>query len=250
MQRPLVVRRSAIAAAAALSALAWVTGAGAAGASGRPSALGRLTLSRPAAVEKSTVFAGYTSEATGITTVAATLTVPHVTTCTASEDAGMGPVVIVDGPKYFVGAGAEASCDFGSITYQIAVNYNGSEKKFLTVRPKDKITVSITLGRTTTTVAITDVTSKQSTSRVVPAGKVQVASLGDDTLENLSTHKALPIPSFTNHQFTAVKVNGKPLAKATPLVRQELVKGSKVLVQAGLLTSGGTAFKMYFKAAG
>jgi hypothetical protein len=201
-------------------------------------------------VTKNTSFGGYLTQRSRIKSVLATLEVPFIKKCATTEDSGMGPVVIVGGSTYFVGAGAEASCELGATTYQIAVNYNGSENKFLTVKPKDQVIVYIAVTSKSTTVVINDLTSKKKISRQVPAGVLTYAELGDDTLVNGGTNKQLPIPAFTNHRFTDCKVNGQDFSMATPLTDQELVKGKTVLIQAGPLTTKGTAFTMLFKNAG
>jgi hypothetical protein len=43
----------------------------------------------------------------------------------------------------------------------------------------------------------------------------------------------VPIPMFTSHQFTAVKINGKVLKDATPLLDEELVRGKTILIKPG-----------------
>jgi hypothetical protein len=73
----------------------------------------RLTMAKPP-LSKSTRFAGYTTAGAGLKTVTATLKVPLITKCsTKTVDAGFGPVAILEGTGYFVGAGAEAACQSG-----------------------------------------------------------------------------------------------------------------------------------------
>jgi len=206
----------------------------------------RVSTSKPP-IYQSTSFAGYTSEEKGLKAVLATLEVPLITKCGATADSGVAPVVIVEGSKYFVGAGAEASCQNGARTYRIAVNYNGSETKSLTVKPEDEITVYIATSSKSTTVKITDLTSHQKTSQTVPGGVATAALIGDDTLEQGGTKQQLPIPSFTDHKFTFCKVNARALSTATPLIDEELVKGKTLLIQASALLANGTGFWMYFK---
>jgi hypothetical protein len=134
-------------------------------------------------------------------------------------------------------------------TYEIAVNYNGSENKLLVVKPKDEISVSITVTRKVTSVKITDLTSKQKTARTVPIGPISEVFLGDDTLVNSSTGKQLPIAAFTDHKFSNCKINGKFLGKSKTLTDYELVKGTTVLIQAGPLSSTGASFTMLFRKA-
>jgi Peptidase A4 family len=201
-----------------------------------------LTLAIP--VEKSTQTAGYLTEKSGIKTVSTTFEVPKITNCTASSETGMGPVVILLGTKYFVGAGAEAECMHGTLTYQIAVNHNGSETHYLTVSPEDEISVEITIGAKVS-VKIEDLTTKQSTSQLVPKGKVSDAELGDDSLT--SGGKEVPIPKFTHHKFSDVMINGKVLVDAKPLVAEELVRAKTVLIKAGALDKAGNSFVMSYK---
>jgi hypothetical protein len=153
-------------------------------------------------------------------------------------------VVILSGKGYFVGAGAEAECQQGSTSYLVAVNHNGNEAHFLTIQAKDKISVSITIA-STVTVTIKDLTTKQTASQSVPKGNITAAELGDDSLSQ-GGHQ-VPIPNFTDHQFSKAYINGKPLIKATPLFEEVLVKGKTVLIKPGPITQGGTSFLMIFK---
>lgn len=190
-------------------------------------------------------FAGYISEKTGIKTVSTRFEVPQITKCPATGNSGFGPVAIVVGSNnYFVGAGAEAACQSGVKTYQLAINYNGSEKKFIGVKPEDIVFVSITVSSTKTAVHIENLTTKHSISQQVPAGHVTAVELGDDTLTQGTTQ--LPVPPFSHHLFNHAKVNGYPLSKATPLFDEELVKNTIVLIKASALTSLGTAFTMTY----
>ena len=233
-----------------LLALTSMSGTANAAGQSHTSTLGSAGGSFSTTISKSPSFAGYISQKKHIKSVLATLEVPFIKKCPSTADGGMGPVVIVGGKKYFVGAGAEASCRKGTTTYQIAVNYNGSESKFLSVKPKDEITVYVTVGAKKTTVVIDDLTSKQKISKDVPAGVPTYADLGDDTLVDSSTNKQLPIPPFSDHRFTGVKINGRALGTATPLSAQELVLRKTVLILPGALSAKGTAFTMIFKNAG
>lgn len=196
-------------------------------------------------VIKSTGTAGYISEKRGIKTVSVTFEVPKITSCTASEKAGMGPVVILVGKGYFVGAGAEASCQDGTTSYTIAINHNGTETHPLTIGAGEKISVDIGIGSKAVSVKIDDLSTKQKVSQFVPKGKITAAELGDDSL---SQGKAeLPIPKFTDHQFSDAKINGKALSHATPLLAEELVKSKTVLVKPGPLNKAGDGFVMLFE---
>ena len=87
--------------------------------------------------------------------------------------------------------------------------------------------------------------TKAKTSESVPKGKVTSAELGDDSLSQ--GKQRVPIPQFTDHQFTDAKINGKVLSKAGPLVDEELVSGKTILVEAGPIEKGGESFVMHFK---
>ena len=196
-------------------------------------------------VLKSASTAGYISEKHGIKTVSTVFEVPKIIGCTASENAGMGPVVILVGSGYFVGAGAEAECQDGTLTYMVAINYNGSETHPLTVSAEDEISVDITIKSKTVLVNIEDLTTKEKTSQSLPKGKITAAELGDDSLTQ--DNQQVPIPRFTSHQFTDVKINGKALKDAVPLLDEELVRGKTVLIEAGRISKAGDAFVMYFE---
>ncbi len=71
-----------------------------------------------------------------------------ITNCTSTSNSGMGPVVILLGYHYFVGAGAEAECQNGTTSYMVATNHNGSESHPLTVAAQDQISVTVTVGKT------------------------------------------------------------------------------------------------------
>jgi len=195
-------------------------------------------------VLKSASTAGYISEKRGIKSVSTVFEVPKIIDCTASENAGMGPVVILVGSGYFVGAGAEAECQDGTLTYMVAINHNGSETHPLTVAAQDEISVDITIESKTVLVKIEDLTTKQKTSQSLPKGKISAAELGDDSLTQ-DNHQ-VPIPKFTSHQFTDVKINGKALKDAAPLLDEELVRGKTVLIKAGRISKAGDSFVMYF----
>ncbi|MGO8958496.1 MAG: G1 family glutamic endopeptidase [Streptosporangiaceae bacterium] len=202
-----------------------------------------LALSIP--VVKSKATAGYISEKRGIKSVSTTFEVPKITSCAAGQNAGMGPVVILVGNGYFVGAGAEAECQSGTSSYMVAINHNGAETHPLNVAARDKISVDITIGSKTVLVKIEDLTTKEKTSQSLPKGKVTAAELGDDSLTQ-GQHQ-VPIPKFTSHQFTDVKINGKVLREAGPLLDEELVRGKTVLIKAGPIDKAGDAFVMDFE---
>jgi len=201
-----------------------------------------LTLAIP--VSKSTVTAGYVSQERGITSVSTTFEVPSITNCTPSTNAGMGPVVILLGPHYFVGAGAEAECQNGTTTFIVAINHNGSEAHPLTVAAQDEISVTVTVGRTVVGVRIDDKTSNKVVAQNVPKSTVTAAELGDDTL--FQGHQEVPIPQFTDHKFASTEINGKVLRLATPLTEDELVKGSTVLIAPSAISASGASFVMRF----
>lgn len=240
---------SCVALAASAAAVAAPAGASATTSPGGVGErIGPLTLATPVAkvpVEKSKSTAGYISEKSGIRTVSTTFEVPKITTCTSTENAGMGPVVILLGTNYFVGAGAEAECQSGTTSYMIAINHNGTETHPLTVSARDKISVKISIGSKSVEVKIDDLTSKQKTSQSLPKRKVSDAELGDDSLTQSS--KQVPIPRFTAHEFTDVKINGKVMRDASPLVDEELVKGKTVLIKASALNKAGDSFVMHFE---
>jgi hypothetical protein len=194
---------------------------------------------------KSKSTAGYVSEKRGIKTVSADFEVPKIIGCTASDNAGMGPVIIIVGSGYFVGAGAEAECQDGVLSYMVAINHNGSETHPLTVAATNEISVEITIRSKSVLVRIEDLTTKHSTSQSLPKGKVTAAEFGDDSLTE-SGHQ-VPIPRFTRHQFTAVKINGKILRDATPLLDEELVRGKTILIKPGRIEKAGDAFVMSFE---
>lgn len=233
-----------------MAAAAAPAGASAVGlrAGGGPRLAAPLALAVPRAkipLEKSTSTAGYVSAKSRIKTASTTFEVPEITNCTSSQNTGMGPVVILVGKNYFVGAGAEAECQSGATSYMIAINHNGTETHPLTVSAKDKISVQITIGSKSVAVKIQDLTTKQKTSESLPKRKVSDAEFGDDSLSESS--KQVPIPKFTAHEFTDVKVNGKVLRDAVPLIDEELVSGKTVLIKAGALNKAGDSFVMHFE---
>ncbi len=209
-----------------------------------------ITLAIPAANSKIPVVkdkstAGYISEKSGIKTVSTTFEVPEITNCTAGHTSGMGPVVILVGPGYFVGAGAEAECRGGVTSYLVAINHNGSETHPLTVAAKDKISVDVTIESKVVFVKIEDLTTKKTASQSLPKGKVTAAELGDDSLTQ--SGQRIAIPKFTDHQFTDDKINGKVLKDATPLTDEELVRGKTLLIEPGPLNKAGDLFVMKFE---
>jgi Peptidase A4 family len=206
-------------------------------------ALGTTSAKIPILKSKST--AGYISEKHGIKTVSADFEVPKIIGCTTSENAGMGPVVIIVGSGYFVGAGAEAECQDGVLSYMVAINHNGSETHPLNVAATNEISVEITIRAKSVLVRIEDLTTKQTTSQSLAKGKVTAAEFGDDSLTQ--NNKQVPIPRFTKHQFSAVKINGKVLKDATPLLDEELVRGKTILIKAGAISKAGNAFVMNFE---
>lgn len=196
-------------------------------------------------VLRSKTTAGYISEKKGIKTVSVTFEVPKITNCTSGHNAGMGPVVILVGSGYFVGAGAEAECQSGVTSYMIAINHNGAETHPLTVAARNKISVDITVGLKVVIVKIEDLTTKQKTSQSLPKGKVTAAEFGDDSLTQGG--QQVPIPKFTDHQFSFAKVNGKVLRDAVPLLDEELVRGKTVLIKPGAINKAGNSFVMLFE---
>ena len=195
-------------------------------------------------IDKNAVTAGYVSEEKGISAVSTTFEVPVITNCTASSNAGMGPVVILLGPRYFVGAGAEAECQNGTTTYMVAINHNGSESHPLTVAAKDQISVTVTVGRSVVGVYIDDMTSKKKVAQNVAKSKVTAAELGDDTL--FQNGKEVPIPKFSDHKFVSAKINGKVLKVAAPLLDDVLVLHKTVLIEPSPISPSGASFVMKF----
>jgi hypothetical protein len=235
----------AVGAGISLAAMAAPAASASSGTSGRSPAL-TLTVAKgtiPLLKSKST--AGYLSELRGIKSVTATFEVPRITSCTAHQNAGMGPVIILVGNGYFVGAGAEAECQDGTVSYMIAINHNGAETHPLNVAAKNKITVSIGIGAKVVVVKIDDLTTKAKTSQSLPKGKVTAAELGDDSLTQ--GRSQVPIPKFSNHEFSDVKINGKVLTHAGPLLDEELVRGKTVLIKPGPINKAGDAFAMDFE---
>lgn len=204
----------------------------------------RLAPATSVPIDKNAVIAGYVSEEEGISTVSTTFEVPAITNCTAGKNSGMGPVVILTGPRYFVGAGAEAECQNGTTSYMVAVNHNGSETHPLTVAAHDQISVTVTVGKTVVGVQIVDMTSHQKAAQNVAKGKVTAAQLGDDSLFQGS--KEVPIPAFTDHKFVSTKINGKVLKDAAPLIDDELVFHNTVLIEPGPISASGASFAMKF----
>jgi Peptidase A4 family len=204
----------------------------------------RLAPATSISIYKNTATAGYVSEEEGISTVSTTFEVPAITNCTAGTNAGMGPVVILTGPRYFVGAGAEAECQNGTITYMVAINHNGAETHPLTVAAQDQISVTVTVGRTLVGVQIVDKTSAKKVAQNVAKAKVTAAELGDDSLFQGS--KEVPIPAFTDHKFLSTRINGKVLKDAAPLIDDELVLHNTVLIEPGPISASGASFAMKF----
>jgi Peptidase A4 family len=196
-------------------------------------------------VDKNSVTAGYVSEETGIDKVSTTFEVPAISNCTSDSDSGMGPVVILLGPKYFVGAGAEAECQNGTTSYMVAINHNGSESHPLTVAAEDQISVTVTVGKTVVGVQIEDMTSHKKVAQNIAKAKVTAAELGDDTLFQGS--KEVPIPTFTDHKFVSTEVNGKVLSAAKPLTDDVLVLHKTVLIEPGPISKSGASFTMLFE---
>ena len=93
-------------------------------------------------------------------------------------------------------------------------------------------------------VASQNLSTKKKVSQSVAKGKVTEVELGDDSLSQGSHEVA--IPKFTSHQFTHVRINGKVLKDATPLLDEELVRGKTILVKPGPISSGD-AFVMHFE---
>jgi Peptidase A4 family len=195
-------------------------------------------------IDKNADTAGYVSQETGISTVSTTFEVPMITNCTATTNAGMGPVAILLGPRYFVGAGAEAECQNGATSYLVAINHNGSENHPLTVAALDQISVNITVGKSVVGVQILDLTSHKKVAQNVAKAKVTAAELGDDSL--FQGHSEVPIPMFTDHKFISTKINGKVLKLATPLLDDELVLNKTVLIEPDPISPSGASFVMRF----
>lgn len=195
-------------------------------------------------ISKNAVIAGYVSEEKNISTVSTTFEVPNITNCTPGSNSGMGPVVILLGPRYFVGAGAEAECQNGTTTYLVAINHNGSESHPLTVAAQDQINVSVTVGRTVVGVRIDDMTANKKIAQNVAKAKVTAAELGDDSL--FQNGKEVPIPVFTDHRFVSTKINGKVLKVATPLIDDVLVLNKTVLIEPSPISPSGASFVMRF----
>jgi hypothetical protein len=195
-------------------------------------------------VYKNVQTAGYVSEQAGIVSVSTSFEVPEITTCTSGENAGMGPVVILLGNRYFVGAGAEAECQNGVTSYIVAISVDGKETHPLTVAAEDLISVAVTVGAAAVSIKIDDLTSKETTSEKVLKGKVTSAELGDDSLYQ-GKHE-VPIPRFTDHQFTDARINGRVLSKAVPLLADVLVNGKTILIAPGAISKAGDSFVMHF----
>ena len=245
--RPRHVGRSALAVAAACTSLALSTAPSAAGAARAATgsrADARLALAASIPINKNALTAGYVSEEKGISTVSTTFEVPNITNCAPGSNSGMGPVVILLGPRYFVGAGAEAECQNGTTSYLVAINHNGSESHPLTVAAQDQISVTVVVGKTVVGVRIDDKTSNKIVAQNVAKAKVTAAELGDDSL--FQGHHEVPIPKFTDHQFVSTKINGKVLKLAVPLVDYELVLGKTVLIEPGAISASGASFVMRF----
>jgi Peptidase A4 family len=204
----------------------------------------RLVVATPIPVDKNSVTSGYVSEEKGISKVSTTFEVPAITNCTSADNSGMGPVVILLGSKYFVGAGAEAECQSGTTSYMVAINHDGSESHPLTVAARDQINVTIIVGGTVVGVRIDDMTSHKVVAQNVAKSKVTAAEFGDDSLFQGS--KEVPIPTFTDHKFISTEVNGKVLRSAVPLTDDVLVLHRTVLIEPSPISASGASFTMKF----
>lgn len=235
--------RCALAVAAVVALMALSTTSATASALGSRVDM-RLALATSIPIDENSATAGYISEEKGISSISTTFEVPSITNCTASSNSGMGPVVILLGPHYFVGAGAEAECQNGTTSYMVAINYNGSENHPLTVAAEDQISVTVTVGKGIVGVQIDDMTSHKKVAQNVAKAKVTAAELGDDSLFQGSAE--VPIPMFTDHKFVSAKINGKVLKLAEPLTDDELVLHKTVLIEPGPISASGASFVMKF----
>ena len=188
----------------------------------------RLAPATSIPIDKNTVTAGYVSEVKDISSVSTTFEVPAITNCTSASNSGMGPVVILTGSRYFVGAGAEAECQNGTTSYMVAINHNGSEPS--PHRRREGSDQRHRHGREDRGGSVNrrhDVAQAGCPER--REGEGDRRGLGDDSLFQGS--KEVPIPMFTDHNFVSTKINGKVLKVAEPLIDDELVLHNTVLIE-------------------
>ena len=162
-------------------------------------------------------FAGYQTTQTSVTSATDTFKVPTLTGCTAtSTDAvGFGVNLANTAGTSFDGGNIFAFCNGTVGAYEIDFYINNNEGDVpLTINPGDKISITITVGATTTTVLVSDTTSGTSVSATDKGKSMQVAQVGAIKLIDSSTGNPLGIPNFGTATHKS-KVNGVKLANLT-----------------------------------
>ncbi|HTW19688.1 MAG TPA: G1 family glutamic endopeptidase [Mycobacteriales bacterium] len=194
-------------------------------------------------------FAGYLVSKTkgSLTSATTTVVVPNIT-CKKSYS-GVGPSIVVETKPnkknvYFVDVAAVGvGCVKGKPEFESVLQVNGSSSNDISFAAGDKVTMTVTVTKSRTSVSVDDLTSGAHKTRT-GAGKVgEYAYVGDQGLQ-INNYKT-PLDPFTKTSFSGSEVNHKSLT-AEKAVAYERKRGKTLLIAVSKLSSGknfSTTFK-------
>jgi hypothetical protein len=185
------------------------------------------------------LFGGYIANPSGVDSVSGDVTVPTIT-CTSPKPQDLNANIGLMGSSTEAQGGVLSQCLHGSPLYT-ASGTAGLVTFHMPVNPGDVVAVTANQSTRGTTVTETDLTTSLSASAQAPGAVPTRAQLG-----NFFNRRSVSIPTFSTEGFSNAMVDGAALGSTNPTEENLRGKHRKVLISAGSLTSGGTAFTMTF----
>jgi hypothetical protein len=182
-------------------------------------------------------FAGYQTTQTSVTSAADKFKVPTLTGCANSDAVGFGVDLNNTAGTSFDGGNIFAICNGTAPQtplYLADLTINNNEGQLpITIKAGDKVSISVTVGATITTVTVKDSTQGSAVVETDKGVSMQVADIGAIKLSNGTS--ALGIPTFGTVKHTST-VNAKALStlKTTAFNR---VNGTTTQITTGPLTT-------------
>jgi hypothetical protein len=192
----------------------------------------------------STTFAGYSAAVTGAVTVTTNFKLEAIT-CTATSQ-GIAPGIVLSGSTSVAAATINESCASGTPAYSAVAVINGATTTLaVTVAPGDKISMTVAVSTTGTTVQISDVTAHTAKKAVGAGGAPSSLFVGSTALYQGST--LMGVPTFVSEGFNDTKVNGAALSTTNPAAVDRVSSTNVAQIKTGKLNTTGVRFKETFK---
>ncbi|MDQ6878310.1 MAG: hypothetical protein M3082_11610 [Candidatus Dormibacteraeota bacterium] len=165
--------------------------------------------------------------------------------CSATNQ-GMAPGLAILNSTYGVAGGyIIESCATGTPVYSAVAVLNNARGLPITVTVGDKISITVAVSSTATTVEVSDVTTHMARTRTGAGATPSALYVGINALSWAGTLMA--VPTFLTERFNSTTVNGAALSTTTPAAIDRTTSGAVIEIKTGKLNSVGTGFTEAFK---